>query len=317
MAVYDCFTFFNEYELLELRLKTLNNVVDYFVICELDVTQSGEKKPYNFEIHKNQYREYWDKIIYLKETDAPILQYGKSRKQDSLTMNGDWAIENYQRNCIMHGLQKCRPDDLIILSDLDEIPNPKILKNIQDQEIHIYGISSGIREWIRSTAFIISFFTSLRTAMRLLFGKRFLVKDILPYMPVALELNLFYYFLNCKSRGLGRYPAITYYKNMFMPQVLRNSARHAPYIKNGGWHFSYMGGVERIKKKLSSIIEGNSSIAKDNKYIEYCLDNGLDLYGRKGKEFLYDFIDISDLAIPDINKFIKKYPYLYREKNKR
>ena len=75
MAIYDCFTFYNEYELLELRLSLLYDVVDYFVISELDVTQSGSPKRYNFHENKNKFLPYMDKIIYLKETNAPLL-YG-------------------------------------------------------------------------------------------------------------------------------------------------------------------------------------------------------------------------------------------------
>lgn len=311
MAIYDCFTFYNEYDILELRLRTLYDVVDYFVICELDVTQSGDKKPYNFESHKEKYRQYLDKIIYLKETDAPVLQHDKLEQENSLIMNGDWAIENYQRNCIMHALQKCRPEDIVIISDLDEIPNPDILKNIQEQRVYFPAFYPEIRNWIKSMAFTISFINGLKSVKNIMMGQYY-VKDVLPYMPISLELGLFYYFVNCKSRGFWRYPIMSYYKNMFMPQVLRESAYHAPYIKNGGWHLSYMGGMDRIKKKLSAIIEGNTNIAKDDKYIENCLDNGIDLYGRKGKEFIYDFIDVKELTIPGIEEFIKKYPYLYR-----
>lgn len=68
--VYDCFTFFNEYELLELRLKTLYNVVDYFVIVESNKTHHNVPKPYNFAENITRYEDYWEKIIYVKEADV-------------------------------------------------------------------------------------------------------------------------------------------------------------------------------------------------------------------------------------------------------
>ena len=91
--IYDCFTFFNEIELLKIRLNTLNAVVDKFVIVEADKTQRGVSKAFNFEAIKAEFdNKYPDKIIYIKATDCPVLKNSK-----------DWAIEHFQRNAIMGG----------------------------------------------------------------------------------------------------------------------------------------------------------------------------------------------------------------------
>ncbi|WP_296090974.1 hypothetical protein [uncultured Treponema sp.] len=89
--IYDCFTFFNEIELLKIRLNTLNAVVDKFVNVEADKTQRGVSKAFNFEKIKAEFdKKYSGKIIYIKATNCTVLKNSK-----------DWAIEHFQRNAIM------------------------------------------------------------------------------------------------------------------------------------------------------------------------------------------------------------------------
>ena len=102
-------------------------------------------------------------------------------------------------------------------------------------------------------------------------------------------------------------------------QKLRENRNHWPYIEKGGWHFSYLGGVARIKEKLASIIDSSPEMVKimkrgrsDDEYVEDCLRNGKDLYGREGEEFRYEFIAKEYIGLPYIDKIIGKYPYLYR-----
>ena len=110
VRVFDCFTFFNEVELLELRLATLYDHVDFFVIIEASSTFTGKDKPYNFKFPE----KYADKIRYI--------QIGK------LTDKDPWQNEFTQRNAIMRGLYDVRPDDIILVSDVDEIPNPAAIE---------------------------------------------------------------------------------------------------------------------------------------------------------------------------------------------
>ena len=84
--IYDCFTFFNEIELLKIRMNILNDVVDKFVIVEADKTLRGVPKAFNFEKIKSEFdNEYPDKIIYIKATNCPVLENSK-----------DWAIEYFR-----------------------------------------------------------------------------------------------------------------------------------------------------------------------------------------------------------------------------
>jgi len=108
MKIFDCFSYLDEDLLLELRLNILNEYVDYFVIVEGNKTWQNNSKKLRFDI--NKFDKFKKKIIYIPITDMP---------------DGDnpWARENFQRNCISKGLVNADEDDLIIISDLDEIPN--------------------------------------------------------------------------------------------------------------------------------------------------------------------------------------------------
>ena len=119
MKVYDCFTFYNEFELLELRLNSLYNVVDYFVIVESNKTFTNKPKEYNFMARKDEFKKFFPKIRYIMENDNVPYQGV-----------GDWTIEINQRNHIMKGLTDAEPEDLVFISDLDEIPAPDILERI-------------------------------------------------------------------------------------------------------------------------------------------------------------------------------------------
>ena len=115
--VYDCFTFFNEDVLLKLRLETLWDYVDYFVICESSYTFSGKPKPINFDISK--YQKYKSKIRYL------LIDSGVKINKDP------WVNEGFQRNYLLNGLTDAVGHDFVILSDIDEIPNPQAIKEFR------------------------------------------------------------------------------------------------------------------------------------------------------------------------------------------
>ena len=107
--VYDCFCFYNEFEILKIRLEELWDSVDYFVLVESIETQRGKPKPLYFEENKELFQKYLSKIIHVTvEERHPEF--------------GLWEREWYQRNCISRGLTHCLPTDIIIISDVDEIP---------------------------------------------------------------------------------------------------------------------------------------------------------------------------------------------------
>ena len=123
MKIFDCITFFQENLITNIRLEILNEYVDYFVICESTFDHVGNKKNFKFKLSNNQFK---DKIIYLI-LDKP---FPKS--------NNAWQNQALQREFIFNGLGSAEPLDLILFSDPDEIPNPKLLKNLSLQKD--YGI---------------------------------------------------------------------------------------------------------------------------------------------------------------------------------
>ena len=119
MKIYDCFQFFNELDLLEIRLNILNDCVDYFVLAESTVTFSGLDKPLYYQENKDRFEKFNDKIIHLIIDDTPD---GNPFERDV-----------FQKNAIIRGLTKCSDDDIILASDLDEIPDPEVIEQLIDQ----------------------------------------------------------------------------------------------------------------------------------------------------------------------------------------
>ena len=127
--VYDCFQFFNELDILLLRMKVMNDVVDKFVISESTVTFSGVSKPLYFQENKEMFAEFADKIIYQVVDDSPMGPDTDAFMRDS-----------HQKCAVARGLKDAKPEDVIIFSDVDEIPNPdavrSILENFDDSKIY-------------------------------------------------------------------------------------------------------------------------------------------------------------------------------------
>jgi len=119
MAIYDCFTFFNEEDLLEIRLNHLYDHVDFFVLSEATVTHSGKPKPLFFEENQSRYERFLDKIIHIVVKDMPV-DVAKER-------NNRWILENFQRNTLKDGLRYIQDNDMVMISDLDEIPRIEVL----------------------------------------------------------------------------------------------------------------------------------------------------------------------------------------------
>jgi hypothetical protein len=107
--IWDMVPFFNELEILELRLETLDPVVDKFVICEATTTHSGKPKPLLLQENGHRFARWAHKIKHV------VVELGQTT---------DWGREKEQRVCLWHGFSG-HPSDLIILSDVDEIPNPE------------------------------------------------------------------------------------------------------------------------------------------------------------------------------------------------
>lgn len=206
--IVDCFTFFNELDVLEIRLNELYPVVDKFVLVEAELTQSLLPKPYHFEANKDRYSKFLDKIIHVK---MPASECPDNKKNI-------WEMENAQRNYISNGIKECgaNENDIILISDLDEIPN---------------------REVVRDTPTIIR------------------NNNIKAF---SFEMGFYAYFLNLKASERNWIGTVACEYSIFSkttPQYLRSVKDSLSKVTNSGWHFSWLGGYEKIYEKTKSCIE--------------------------------------------------------------
>ena len=237
--VYDCFPFYNELELLQVRLAELDPVVDYFVLAESIETQKGDTKPLYFSDNKQLFEKYLPKIIHVVVDERhPEM--------------GLWQRENYLRNAIRRGLKNCSPTDIIIVSDLDEIPR-----------------ASKISEFVKTIATSASV-AAEQPIHRSSKSKKKYHKKYAHLGAYAFEMNNYYYQLNRQTptqetsgSGLWRGTiAMTYLQLMKnSPQYFRKRRNKLPRILDGGWHFSWVGSIEKVRQKLVSVVEGRTDEA--------------------------------------------------------
>ena len=126
MKIYDCFMYFDEDTILDVRLNYLNKFVDQFIIVESKFTHRGDRRELLFNIDK--YSKFKDKIKYLIVDHEPLGLQTINSDDDESTLSEKYILnaakrENYQRNYILKGIEKADLNDLILISDLDEIPN--------------------------------------------------------------------------------------------------------------------------------------------------------------------------------------------------
>ena len=117
--VFDCFTFYNEFDLLELRIEELWDVVDFFVIAEANITHQNRPKSFYLKDNWARVEKYASKIRHIMVEDMP---------NDTDT----WVNERFQRACLVRGLHDLTPNDIVITSDCDEIPRAEIIAEIKN-----------------------------------------------------------------------------------------------------------------------------------------------------------------------------------------
>lgn len=275
MKIFDCVTYFNEDKILNLRFEILNKSVDFFVIVECSHEHSGNFKGKNFDI--NKFPKFKEKIIYhyVDIKDKKELLY-KSKTNSFL-------IENYQRNCIGNTLNYCKDDDLIIISDCDEIP--KINKKI-------------INKFVKERYF----------------KQYFFIQKFYYYKP-NLQLYEKFWFGIKQVRWLGS--KLIKKKDLKYPQDLRSLPSYSRFnlfrtiiqktklIENGGWHLSFMQKPMGIQKKISSYAhqEYNNSNFNTLDVIEKKIKNNQDLFNRgfilkyQNKDSLVDFLKDNNISL--------------------
>ena len=237
MAIYDCFQYFDEDHMVDLRLNILNQYVDFFVISESTKTHQGKDKKINFDIKK--FSKFKNKIKFI------IADYKEAVNFEKHT-GGESPIEQHQRNALIEGIRDASPEDLIILSDSDEIPDLEKLRDIDknkkfiafSQKMFMYKLNlQNLNEsnWIGSKITKKKNITSMQDLRNLKFKK---------------------------------YPFWRLDKNNL--QTIK-----------GGWHFSFMQTPEQILNKIESFSHGefnNSDINEQN--IEEKILKNEDIFGR-------------------------------------
>lgn len=289
MKVFDCFPFFNEFELLELRLETFYDIVDYFIIVEADKTHANKPKPFYFYERRNNFKKYFPKIHYIMDTS--IVEYKGA---------GDWSIENHQRNSIAKGLKNAEPDDLIMISDLDEFPNPAILKNLVES----------FSDPTKFVDFIAFYDTTPYTKNQLVpFHSGMRINNFLDLSPVVFQQIFHSYYFDWVNRDISwDGTVIGKFKHMKSPQDFRNARKVLPRIVNGGWHFSSMGGVDKFLEKVRSAPDFQKISHVDKNFLAAAMKDGKYLIG--GAKFVS--CDVDEIKLPALKDFLKKYPHFIK-----
>lgn len=229
--------------LLELRLRTLWNHVDYFVIVEATYTQSGHAKPLNFS--PKRFEPYLGKIRYLVSRDCPG------------GITNPWLNENHQRNEMARGLMDAGPHDKIIVSDLDEIPkpesiecyNPKFLRGDFQQKYYSYFLNNLLVAPPREKIWRGSKIT-LKKHLDTFFGGK--ANSVRSY----------------KSYGLLRSLKRSWFR-IFKTQQ----------ITDGGWHFTWVMSHPSILEKMEAMAhrENDREEFRSASHIENTISRGLDI----------------------------------------
>lgn len=256
MRVFDSFIFFNELDLLELRLNILNDVVDYFVLTESPFTVSGNEKPLFYQENKDRFGKFNDKIIHNITEEIPndFSQYlvkksfhtDYSTTDESGTRYIDLPIRFqravYNRECSAYGLVKAgaTDDDIVMTSDADEIINPYVIEDL---------------DWFDPTCNY-----------------------------VALQ-RAFYFKLNYLYEENWKGTRLSTFKHLKTTTVdrLRTDWKKAYLIENAGWHFSFLGDADNVRLKLASYEHTENNISSNVDNMEQRIEEGLDPIGRSNR----------------------------------
>lgn len=219
MKVWDTFLFYNELDMLQCRLETLDEVVDRFVLCEGNITNAGQWKPSYYEDNLERFKPWADRIVHVWATGLP---------------NGGWDCEYAKREWIRKGLEGARLKDLVLLSDVDEIPHPDAVRELRhdatdyvrfEHQLYCFAV-----DWLHPTPWIGTIAA--------------------PYWKVA-RTNSMQAMRNIRHVGFEYLPRLP-----------------------GSWHFTWVGGTEQNYTKLNSSHDGDNwhheaaqALLADNRYL--------------------------------------------------
>ena len=289
--IFDCFMYFDEDLVLDIRLNTLNEFVDYFIIVESTFTHRGDKRKLRFDLKK--YEKFRNKIIYLIYDNEPN-GIQKINDEDIESVKSEKYIfnavlrENGQRNHILNGLLDAEKNDVILVSDVDEIPN---LTNVD--------------------------FSKIR-------NKIFIFRQEMFYYKLNLKLpNLIWsgtkgcrkkdlinpqWLRNIKDKNYSKFRLDTFFS--------KKKYSNIKFFDKGGWHFTNIKTAKEIQLKLKSYLhhrefdinpmslEQIENVINDKKAIyDLKADQRVNKIGDGDKLIKYELKDLPIYIRENIEKF--------------
>lgn len=281
MKIIDCFLFYNELNMLKVKLEYLYDVVDYFVIVESTLTHSGNQKPLYLLNNFSRFEKYKDKIIHIIVKDDIIPISLEKPKLSFIThINQNLLLEqkrlnslkrgDFQRNkAASEGLMRLSLDDedIVIISDCDEIANRETLANLK-----MKGVDK----------------------------------------MYAFDQDLYYYTKHCiHTSNRWRLSKCIPYKFVKQYNYSLSNIRNIvgmPIIENGGWHLSYFGNIDfMIDKIIQSADQSmNKESHKNRELIKQRIQNNQDLFGRSYIKF--EYVETTTIS-SDLVKILEAYGF--------
>ena len=248
--IYDCVLFLNEFDMLDMRMHILDPIVDYFVIVEATRNMKGEIRELLFEKNKERYSKFQHKIIYKVVNPPSYDQFVKlpfiqnPKGFDDMCVNDiykfminsklfcrytqpNYGILYFTRECIKRCLEGCSDSDIILLSDCDEIPNPEILRRLD--EFYVDDEFYSFTQTCYCYYLNVLRKSHISNVLHNYFGAE-------PFTGIKTS--------NWKGTKMASYKLVKNYSLNEMRMQPSND------IQNGGWHFSFMGGRDQIEQKL-------------------------------------------------------------------
>ncbi|MEK0191436.1 tetratricopeptide repeat protein [Microcoleus anatoxicus] len=281
--IYDCFAFFNELDVLRIRIEELKDVVDKFILVEATKTFSGNPKPLYYQEFSHEFAEYQDKIIHYVVDDMPEV------------INGDrWPLEIHQRDCIIRPLRliPCDDSDIILISDIDEIPRKDKIRDainlLSDSDFVIFthdlyynNLGDFQTHWWCGT--------------------------------VACKYKDF----KIRTANQVRRSDEGFWSPNWKAADIRKEGFQHPYIEKGGWHFTSFGGgtkTSRYKVQSYAHAEGDNSKETGIPLIDFHVARPTNDEDSLGK-YYYDIRDVEGKDIPDyLKKNIRQYRHFLKPK---
>lgn len=256
----DCFLYNDEEELLSIRLRLLSGCVDHFVIVYSQYTFTGLLKKIPFPFENSLFLRYREQITLVHAQDFP---------------SGDaWAKERYSRNRMAQGIPELESSDLIMVSDIDELPRPEVVASIKasDRASELYILS-------------------------------------LDYFNFKFNYKLVH-GLHANWRG----PVVVDHRRFTTPQEvrdLRNSVTldsDFQVIRNAGWHFSYLTATDDVNGKLVSFSHQEKEIQSRRLSVRMMMDSRMGFFDHIHPGSVWAFVDLRELGCEKLEELVSDFP---------